>query len=220
MIPANTRSFDNEAAWAFAGFGNRVVHFRKKQLIFAQGDSASALFHILHGQIKLTVLSAEGKEATLTLLGGGDFIGESCMEPEGSLHTVSAQAITDCSVVRMERNVVFEMLRNQPEFSRLLIAYLVARNHQAQDDLVNHLFNSAEKRLARILLSLARFGKNTNSELILPRISQETLAEMVGTSRSRVNIFMNRFRRRGLVQYDSELELKVHSSRLHEMLHD
>jgi len=142
------------------------------------------------------------------------------MEPEGSLHTVSAQAITDCSVVRMERNVVFEMLRNQPEFSRLLIAYLVARNHQAQDDLVNHLFNSAEKRLARILLSLARFGKNTNSELILPRISQETLAEMVGTSRSRVNIFMNRFRRRGLVQYDSELELKVHSSRLHEMLHD
>ena len=220
MIPANARTLDNGGVSTLVEFGNRLVHFHVKALIFAQGESASALFYIKQGQIKLTVLSAEGKEATLTLLGGGDFIGESCMGPEGSLHTASAQAVTDCWVVRMERSTVWEMLQHQPEFSRRFVAYLVARNNRAQDDLVNHLFNPAEKRLAWILLSLARFGKNENSQLVLPRVSQETLAEMVGTSRSRVNVFMNRFKRKGVVQYDHEMELKVHCSRLHELLHD
>jgi CRP/FNR family cyclic AMP-dependent transcriptional regulator len=220
MIRVESQSIDAEASVPFAAFGKKLVDFRKKQLVCAQGELASALFYVQSGQIKLTVLSAEGKEATLTLLGSGDFVGESCLGPDGSLHTASAEALTDYSAIRIERKLVFDMLQCRPEFARLLVAYLVARNHCAQDDLVNHLFNSAEKRLARILLSLARFGKNDNAELILPRISQETLAEMVGTSRSRVNIFMNRFRRQGLVQYDNELEVRVHRSRMHELLQE
>lgn len=220
MICGENRQFDPHTFLTGAGPGRRVVQYRKKQLIFAQGESATALFYVQRGQVKLTVLSVQGKEATITLLGAGDFLGESCIGRDRPVHTASAHAITDGCALKIERDTLLEVLHSQRAFSDFLIAYLVSRNNRVQDDLVNQLFNSAEKRLARILLSMARFGKEEKSDLILPRISQETLAEMVGTSRSRVSVFMNRFKKQGLVEYDRELELKVHSSRLSELLQD
>jgi CRP/FNR family transcriptional regulator, cyclic AMP receptor protein len=219
MLGDDKRAFDAQAFLSQAGPGRSPRIFRKKEFICVQGDPATALFYLQNGRTKLTVLSEQGKEAAITLLGAGDFIGENCIASHWPVHTASAMAITECTVMRIEKRTMLDVLHHQPEVSDLFISYLVARNDRVQDALVDQLFNSAERRLARILLSLVRFGRREQPAFLIPRISQETLAEMVGTSRPRVNILMNRFKRQGFVEYHSELELKVHSSRLNQFLH-
>ena len=187
-------------------------------MIFAQGSPSDSVFYIQRGRAKLTVLSAHGKEATIALLGEGDFMGEGCMASDQPVRTVSATAITDCFALRIEKDAMLKVLHQQHEFSDLFVAYLVGRYNQTQADLVDQLFNSAEKRLARTLLLLARFGKEGRSENVIPKISQETLAEMVGTTRARINFFMNRFRQLGFIDYNGGLE--VHSSLLNLVLHE
>jgi CRP/FNR family cyclic AMP-dependent transcriptional regulator len=218
MVCNDKRPFDAQAFLSEAGPGRSLLTYRKKEFICVQGGSATALFYLQRGRTKLTVLSEQGKEAAINLLGAGDFIGESCIAQHWAVHTASALAITDCSVLRIEKRTMLEVLHNEPSLSDLFMSYLVARNDRVQDALVDQLFNSAERRLARILLSLVRFGKEEQPAILVPRVSQETLAEMVGTSRPRVNILMNRFKKKGFVEYHSDLELKVHSSRLSQFL--
>jgi len=190
---------------------------RRKQIIFSQGSPADAVFYIEEGKVKLTVLSGRGKEAVIAILGSGDFFGEGCLAGQ-PLRMASATAMTECSVVRVQKATMIRMLRDEPALSELFMAYLLSRNIRVEEDLVDHLFNSSEKRLARILLLLTRFGKDGQHEDIVPRISQETLAEMVGTTRSRVSFFMNKFRKLGFVDYNGGL--RVHSSLLGIVLHD
>jgi CRP/FNR family cyclic AMP-dependent transcriptional regulator len=190
---------------------------RRKQIIFSQGSPADAVFYIEEGKVKLTVLSGRGKEAVIAILGSGDFFGEGCLAGQ-PLRMASATAMTECSVVRVQKATMIRMLRDEPALSELFMAYLLSRNIRVEEDLVDHLFNSSEKRLARILLLLTRFGKDGQHEDIVPRISQETLAEMVGTTRSRVSFFMNKFRKLGFVAYNGGL--RVHSSLLGIVLHD
>ena len=218
MLCNDKRPFDAQAFLSEVGPGRSLQKYRKKEFICVQGDSATALFYLQRGRTKITVLSEQGKEAAITLLGAGDFIGESCIAQDWPVHTASALAITDCTVLRIEKRTMLEVLRHEPSVSDLFISRLVARNDRLQDALVDQLFNSADRRLARILLSLVRFGKQEQPAILIPRVSKETLAEMVGTSRPRVNILMNRFKRQGFVEYYSELELKVHSLRLSEFL--
>jgi len=191
--------------------------FQKKRTIFAQGDLADAVFYIQTGKIKLTVVSKTGKEATIGILGEGDFFGEGSLAGQ-ALRMGSATAMTDCNVLRIDRKAMMEALHREHEISDLFVAYLLARNIRYEEDLVDQLFNSSEKRLARILLLLARFGKEGVPETVVPKISQETLAEMVGTTRSRVSFFMNRFRKLGFIHYNGGLQ--VHSSLLNVVLHD
>jgi len=188
-------------------------------VIFAQGDPSDAVFYIQRGRVKLTVLSTRGKEATIALLRTGDFIGESCITSDQPLRMSSAIAITDSCALKTAKVTMLSILHREHAFSDLFVSYLVTRNNQIQEDLVDQLFNSAEKRLARILLLLVNFGKESRSETVLPRISQEILAEMVGTTRARVNFFMNRFRQLGLIDYNKS-GVKVHSSLLDIVLHD
>jgi CRP-like cAMP-binding protein len=189
-----------------------MLQYPKNKVIFAQGEPGDAVFYIQAGQARLTVLSTKGKEATIALLREGDFMGEGCIASNQPIRVASATAITDCCVLRIEREAMLDALHREHAFSDLFVAYLVGRFNQTQADLVDQLFNSAEKRLARILLLLARFGKEGRSESVIPKISQQTLAEMVGTTRARVNFFMNRFRQLGLIDYNGGLE--VHSSLL------
>jgi CRP-like cAMP-binding protein len=189
-----------------------MLQYPKNKVIFAQGEPSDAVFYIQAGQAKLMVLSTKGKEATIALLGEGDFMGEGCIASNQPIRVASATAITDCCVLRIEREAMLNALHREHAFSDLFVVYLVGRFNQTQADLVDQLFNSAEKRLARILLLLARFGKEGRSESVIPKISQQTLAEMVGTTRARVNFFMNRFRQLGLIDYNGGLE--VHSSLL------
>jgi len=183
-----------------------------------QGEPSDAVFYIQKGRAKLTVLSTQGKEATIALLGEGDFLGEGCITSDQPVRVASATAITHCLVLRIEKEAMLNVLHREHAFSDLFVAYLVGRYNQTQADLVDQLFNSAEKRLARTLLLLAHFGKEGRSENVIPKISQETLAEMVGTTRSRVNFFMNRFRELGFIHYNGGLE--VHSSLLDIVLHE
>jgi CRP-like cAMP-binding protein len=189
-----------------------MLQYPKSKVIFAQGEPSDAVFYIQAGQVKLMVLSTKGKEATIALLGEGDFMGEGCIASNQPIRVASATAITDCCVLRIEREAMLNALHREHAFSDLFVVYLVGRFNQTQADLVDQLFNSAEKRLARILLLLARFGKEGRSESVIPKISQQTLAEMVGTTRARVNFFMNRFRQLGLIDYNGGLE--VHRSLL------
>jgi len=189
-----------------------MLQYPKNKVIFAQGEPSDAVFYIQAGQAKLMVLSTKGKEATIALLGEGDFMGEGCIASNQPIRVASATAITDCCVLRIEREAMLNALHREHAFSDLFVVYLVGRFNQTQADLVDQLFNSAEKRLARILLLLARFGKEGRSESVIPKISQQTLAEMVGTTRARVNFFMNRFRQLGLIDYNGDLE--VHRSLL------
>jgi CRP/FNR family transcriptional regulator, cyclic AMP receptor protein len=198
--------------------GRRIVTFARKQTIFVQGDPSDAVFYIQKGKIRLTVVSRIGKEATIGILSEGDFFGESCLTGR-PLRLGSATAMTDCSVMRIEKKSMLEVLHREHEFSDMFVAYLLTRNIRYEEDLVDQLFNSSEKRLARILLLLAHFGKEGAPETVIPKISQETLAEMVGTTRSRVSFFMNRFRKLGFVDY-GESGLQVHSSLLNIVLHD
>ena len=199
--------------------GRKIAAFSKKQPIFAQGDSADAVFYIQKGKVKLTVVSKIGKEATLGILNEGDFFGEGC--PTGqTLRLCSATAMTDCSVMRIDKKSMVEVLRREQAFSEVFVAYLLTRNIRYEEDLVDQLFNSSEKRLARILLLLAHFGKEGMHETPIPNISQETLSEMIGTTRSRVSFFTNRFRKLGFIDYHGGDDLQVHSSLLNIVLHD
>ena len=197
--------------------GRTISSYPKKQGIFAQGDQADAVFYIQEGKVKLTVVSTVGKEATIGLLSGCDFFGEGCLTGQ-RLRLCSASAMTDCSVTRIDRKAMTTVLHGEHAFSDLFVAYLLTRNIRYEEDLVDQLFNSSEKRLARILLLLAHFGKEGKPEVAIPKLSQETLAEMVGTTRSRVNFFMNRFRKLGFIRYNGQLE--VDSSLLNIVLHD
>jgi len=199
--------------------GRKIVAFPKKQTIFVQGDSADAIFYIQKGKVKLTVVSQIGKEATIGILNEGEFFGEGCLAGQ-PLRFCSATAMTDCSVMRIDKKTMMEVLHREQAFSDMFVAYLLARNIQYEADLVDQLFNSSEKRLARLLLLLARFGKDGNSQVAIPKLSQETLAEMVGTSRPRVSFFMNRFRRLGFIDYHAGDALQIHSSLLNVVLHD
>jgi CRP/FNR family transcriptional regulator, cyclic AMP receptor protein len=219
-VPAKTRcSFDPKTFLATLGEGREVVSFIEKQTIFTQGDAADAVFYIQKGKVRLTVLSSNGKEATLGLLSAGDFFGEGGLGGQ-PLRMGSANAMTGCELLRIDKKTMMLALHREHTFSDLFVAYLLARNIRYEEDLVDQLFNSSEKRLARILLLLAHFGKEGAPETVVPKISQETLAEMVGTTRSRVNFFMNRFRKLGFVDYDTGRGLQVHSSLLNIILHD
>src|SRR5216117_2316922 len=194
-----------------------VKEYRRKHTIFSQGSRADSVFYIEKGKVKLTVLSARGKEAVVAILGSCDFFGEGSLAGQ-PLRMATAIALTDCSVLRVQRETMVRMLHNEPALSELFMTYLLARNVRIEEDLVDQLFNSSEKRLARILLLLTRFGKEGQHELVVPRVSQETLAELVGTTRSRVSFFMNKFRKLGLIDYNGGLH--VHSSLLSIGLHD
>ncbi len=211
------RDFDPNAFLATIGEGRKFVLFPKHQRIFAQGDTANAVFHIRTGKVRLTVVSHDGKEATIGILGDGEFFGEGALAGQ-ALRMGSATAMTDCAVLRIDKKAMIEALHRKHELADLFVAYLLARNIRYEEDLVDQLFNSSEKRLARILLLLAHFGKEGTPETLVPRISQETLAEMVGTTRSRVSFFMNRFRKLGFIHYNGGLQ--VHSSLLNVVLHD
>src|SRR6202047_1681865 len=198
--------------------GRKIAAFPKRQTIFAQGDSSDAVFYIKEGKVKLTVVSETGKEATIGILNKGDFFGEGCLTGQ-PLRLCSAIAMPDCSVMRIDKKSGVELLHRNHAFSDMFVAYLLTRNIRYEEDLVDQLFNSSEKRLARMLLLLAHFGKEGKAEVLVPKISQETLAEMVGTTCSRVSFFMNRFRTLGFIDYNSE-GLQVHSSLLNIVLHD
>jgi CRP/FNR family transcriptional regulator, cyclic AMP receptor protein len=212
------RDFDPKEFLATIGDGRKVMAFPKQQTIFTQGDAADAVFYIQEGKVKLTVVSKIGKEATLGILSEDDFFGEGGLAGQ-SLRMGSATAMTDCELMRIEKKAMMFALHQQHTLSDLFTAYLLGRNIRYEEDLVDQLFNSSEKRLARVLLLLAHFGKDGVPETVIPKMSQETLAEMVGTTRSRVSFFMNRFRKLGFVDY-GESGLQVHSSLLNVVLHD
>jgi CRP/FNR family transcriptional regulator, cyclic AMP receptor protein len=213
-----TPLFDSAAFLAQAGLGRTIVDLKKGQSIFSQGDPADAIFYIQSGRFKLTVISQSGKEATIALLGAGGFLGEECIATAQVLRTATAVAMTEGAVLKIDRKEMIRALHQEHALSDLFVSYLLARNARVQEDLVDQLFNSSEKRLARILLLLAQFGKEGQPETVLPRISQEVLAEMVGTTRARVNLFMNRFRKLGFIEYNGEL--RIHPGLLNIVLHD
>src|SRR6059036_4205239 len=197
--------------------GGTTKDYRKKAAIFSQGSPADAVFYIEKGKVKLTVISTRGKEAVVAILGSGDFFGEGGLAGQ-PLRMATATSMTECSILRIKKETMIRMLHDEPAFSEVFMSYLLSRNARIEEDLVDQLFNSSEKRLARVLLLLTRFGKDGQRELVVPRISQETLAEMVGTTRSRVSFFMNKFRKLGLIDYNGGLH--VHSSLLTIVLHD
>ena len=223
MIPVvaakKLSKFDTKTFLSTINGGRKIALFPKKQTIFVQGDSSDAVFYIQKGKVRLTVVSQSGKEATIGILNQGDFFGEGCLKGQ-PLRMCSATAMTDCSVMRIDKTYMMEVLHREHAFSDMFVAYLLTRNIRYEEDLVDQLFNSSEKRLARILLLLAHFGKEGKHEVAVPKISQETLAEMVGTTRSRVSLFMNKFRKLGFIDYHAGDELQVHSSLLNIVLHD
>jgi CRP-like cAMP-binding protein len=203
---------------AKAGLGRTIIKLDNKERAFSQGDAAASVFYIQSGRIRLSVSAETGKEATIALLGPGDFCGEECIASAQPLRATSASAITPCTLLKIERKEMMRALHQEHAFSDIFVAHLLARNARVQEDLVDQLFNSCEKRLARILLLLAQFGKEKAPEPVIPKISQEVLAEMVGTTRTRVNFFMNRFRKLGFIEYNGSIE--VHPSLLSVVLHD
>ena len=223
MIAASVRArkksdFDPKKFLATIGEGRKVVAFPKKQRIFAQGDSADSVFYVQEGKVRLSVVSKIGKEATLGILSEGEFFGEGGLAGQ-PLRMGSATAMTDCELLRIDKKAMMLALHREHTFSDLFVAYLLARNIRYEEDLVDQLFNSSEKRLARLLLLLAHFGKEGTPQVVIPKMSQETLAEMVGTTRSRVSFFMNRFRKLGFLEYGGS-GMQVHSSLLNVVLHD
>jgi CRP/FNR family transcriptional regulator, cyclic AMP receptor protein len=211
------REFDPNTFLATIGDGRKILAVQKKQTIFTQGDGADAVFYIQIGRVRLTVVSKVGKEATIGILKEGDFFGEGALAGQ-KVRMGSAAAMTDCELLRVNKKAMMEALHGEHAFSDMFVAYLLARNIRYEEELVDQLFNSSEKRLARVLLLLAHFGKEGVPETVVPKISQETLAEMIGTTRSRVSFFMNRFRKLGFIHYNGGLQ--VHSSLLNVVLHD
>ena len=213
------RKFDLKLFLSTMDGGRKIATFLKKQVIFVQGAPSDAVFYIQKGKVKLTVVSNSGKEATIGILNEDDFFGEGCLTGQ-NLRLFSATAMTDSSVMQIDKKSMMEVLHREHAFSDMFVAYLLTRNIRYEEDLVDQLFNSSEKRLARMLLLLAHFGKDGKPESVIPKISQESLAEMVGTTRSRVSFFMNRFRKLGFIDYHTGDELQVHSSLLNVVLHD
>ena len=213
------RTFDPRAFVSTIGKGREMLSVHKKHTVFAQGDVTGGLFFIQDGKVRLSVVSEGGKEATLGILGQGDFFGEGALAGQ-LLQMSSATAMTDSVLLHIEKNAMMLAMSREPTLAAMFLKYLLKRNIRYQEDLVDQLFNSSEKRLARVLLLMAHFGKEGVSEMVVPRLSQETLAEMVGTTRSRVSFFMNRFRNLGFVDYDIGDNLHVHSSLLNVVLHD
>jgi CRP-like cAMP-binding protein len=215
------RGFDPDTFLATIGEGRNNVSVPKKDTIFAQGDEADAVFYIQKGKVRLSVVSKTGKEATIGILNEGSFFGEGALAGQ-VLRMGSAAAMTDCELLRVDKKAMMSALHSEHSLSDMFVAYLLGRNIRYEEDLVDQLFNSSEKRLARVLLLLAHFGKEGMPETVVPKISQEVLAEMVGTTRSRVSFFMNRFRKLGFIHYAGGVEggLQVHSSLLNVVLHD
>ena len=210
--------FDPRVFLAKAGLGRKIVNLKKNETVYAQGDPADAIFYVHKGQVRVTVTSANGKEATITLVGTGEFLGENCMASAHPLRLATATAMSACALLRISKAEMVRVLHEQQELSEMFVSFLLARNARMQADLVDQLFNSSEKRLARILLLLAQFGKDSKPETVVPKISQELLAEMIGTTRSRVSFFMNRFRKLGFIEYNGEI--RVHNTLLNIFLHD
>jgi CRP/FNR family transcriptional regulator, cyclic AMP receptor protein len=213
-----SKSFDPKGFLAKVGRGRSVASYIPANRIYAQGDPADAVFYIQEGRVKLTVVSRRGKEAVIAILGPGDFFGEGCLAGQ-STRMASAAAMSECSVMKLEKAALLRVLREEPDFSEMFLMHLLSRNIRFEADLVDQLFNSSEKRLARILLLLANFGKRGEPQTVIPKMSQETLAEIIGTTRSRVSFFMNRFRKMGLIDYNGG-GLEVRSSLLNVVLHD
>jgi CRP/FNR family transcriptional regulator, cyclic AMP receptor protein len=210
-------SFDPKTFLANVGEGKTISNYRKDQIVFSQGEIADAVFYIQRGKIKLTVVSEQGKEAVVAILGPGHFFGEGCLNGH-PLRIASTRAMDECVITRLEKATMIAAIHNEPEFSELFMSYLLTRNSRIEEDLIDQLFNSSEKRLARLLLLLANFGKEGRPEPIVGKFSQETLAEMIGTTRSRVSFFMNKFRKLGFIEYNGKLE--VHNSLLNVVLYD
>jgi CRP-like cAMP-binding protein len=217
MKSRNDAPFSARAFLAKAGAGRAVKRHARSEVIFSQTDPADALFYIQKGKVKLTVVSNRGKHAVIAILGAGAFFGEGCLAGQ-RVRMSSAAAIGECFLMRLQRGAAMAVIRSEPAFSELFLQYVLSRNIRIEEDLVDQLFNSSEKRLARVLLLLANFGKEGKPELVIPKISQETLAEIIGTTRSRVSFFMNRFRKMGFIDYKNGLE--VHSSLLNVVLRD
>ncbi|MGA2135152.1 MAG: Crp/Fnr family transcriptional regulator [Bryobacteraceae bacterium] len=215
--PKRTLDFDIEGFLESAGDNRTVLRCRKKKVLFSQGDPADAIFYVQKGRVKLTVISKHGKEAIIGILGAGDFFGEGCLAGQ-AVRMSTAAALAECSILRLERADIVRLLHDERSFAEVFLRYLLTRNVRIEEDLIDQLFNSSEKRLARVLLLLANFGKEAKPEPVVSKVSQETLAAMIGTTRSRVNFFMNRFRKLGFIEYNGVL--KVNSSLLTVVLHD
>jgi CRP-like cAMP-binding protein len=218
VIKPQETAFDVAAFLEKAGLGRKIVELKPKQAFFSQGGPADSIFYLQKGRAKLTVVSRSGKEATLTLTSAGDFVGEESIAGAVGLRLATATAITACTALKIERAEIIRVLHEEHAFSDLFLKFLLARSMRTQADLVDQLFNSSEKRLARILLLMAEFGKPGDPESLIPQITQETLAEMIGTTRSRVSFFMNRFRNLGFIEYNGRI--RVHKSLLNVLLHD
>src|SRR5271170_2651993 len=218
MAGPKSTSFDVVSFLANAGLGRRIVEFKLKQAFFSQGDPADSIFYLQKGRAKVTVVSTTGKEATITLLSVGDFVGEESLASVGGRRMTSATAITECTALKIEREEMVRVMHQEHAFSDLFLKFLLARSMRTQADLIDQLFNSSEKRLARILLLMTEFGMPGEPEPLIPPITQETLTEMIGTTRSRVSFFMNRFRKLGLIEYNGRI--RVHKSLLNVILHD
>ncbi|MGO8869745.1 MAG: Crp/Fnr family transcriptional regulator [Alphaproteobacteria bacterium] len=216
MKSASVQRFDTRSFLATVGAGRTIGKYRPGQAVFQQGEPADAVFYIQKGKVQVTVVSEHGKEGVIAMLGSGEFLGEGCLAGQ-PLHIATATATTESAVARIDRETMVRVLREEPTLSQLFMSFLLTRNIQVEAELVDHLFNSSEKRLARILLLLANFGKEGKMETI-PKVSQEVLAARIGTTRSRVNFFMNKFRKLGLIEYNGEL--KVHSALLNIIVHD
>ena len=214
-----SRKFNPKTFLSTIDGGRTIATLTKRQRVFVQGDLANAVFYIQQGKVRLSVLSKSGKEATIGMLNEGDFFGEGCLIGQ-TLRLCSAIAITDCTLMRIDKKSMMEVIHREHAFSDMFVTYLLTRNIRYEEDLVDQLFNSSEKRLARALLLLAHFGKDGRTEVAIPKISQEALAEMVGTTRGRINFFMNKFRKLGFIDYHVGDDLQVHSSLLNIVLHD
>jgi CRP/FNR family cyclic AMP-dependent transcriptional regulator len=209
--------FDSKIFLGRAGKGRTLAEYEKNQVVFSQGDPANAVYYIQKGKVKLTVTSNQGKEAVVAILVAGDFFGEGCLTSQ-MVRMATAGTMVDCLIMRVEKALMIRALHDEPAFSELMVAHLLSRTMRIEEDLIDQLFNSSEKRLARVLLMMANFGKEGQQQPVLAKISQQTLAEIVGTTRSRVSFFMNKFRKLGFIDYSDHLE--VHSSLLNVVLHD
>jgi CRP/FNR family transcriptional regulator, cyclic AMP receptor protein len=210
--------FDVQNFLKTTGIGRTIVQLKARQTFYSQGHPADSVFYLQHGRAKLTVVSSAGKEATITLLSPGDFVGEESVAAVRGLCLATASATTDCTALKIERGEMIRMMHQEHALSEVFMAYLLTRSMRIQADLVDQLFNSSEKRLARILLLMAEFGQPGEEQTLIPPITQETLAEMIGTTRSRVSFFMNRFRKMGFIEYNGRIQ--VHKSLLNVVLHD
>ena len=214
---ANEVSFDPKVFLATVNGGRTIANYRVNEAVFSQGNPADAVFYIQEGKVKLTVISEEGKERVVAIVGPDEFFGEGCLTGQ-PLRMATAVAMTECEIMRLEKATMVRVIHEEPAFSEMFVSHLLLRTIRVEEDLIDQLFNSSEKRLARALLLLANFGKEGRPEPIIAKVSQETLAEMIGTTRSRVNFFMNKFRKLGLIEYNGHIE--VHSSLLNVVLHE